>query len=383
MSRRGLVSLPTGAGKTRVAVQALVEEIRDGDLRGPIVWIAQSDELCEQAVETWSYIWRSIGPREGLAIGRLWGGNEVSEETSVVQLIVATPQKLKEKDDQPEYGWLTETAVVVVDEAHTSVSPMYTQVLQWLGRRARTRRDDKPLIGLTATPFRNTNIEETRRLVQRYDGNRLDGEAFADDEPYPVLQAMGVLANVNQRVLDGAEVQLSVSEQTELKQFGRLPRNVEARLGADVERNRKIVDDLRSLPRDWPALVFASSVDNARALAAQLVHRGIPTASLDASTPPSVRRWYVEQFKAGEIRVLTNYNVLSQGFDAPKVRAVYVTRPTFSANLYQQMIGRGLRGPLNGGSAEVLIVNVRDNLEQYGQKLAFTEFEYLWTEEPD
>ena len=62
-TRRGLVSLPTGAGKTRVAVQALVEEIRDGDLEGPIVWIAQSDELCEQAVETWSYIWRAIGPR--------------------------------------------------------------------------------------------------------------------------------------------------------------------------------------------------------------------------------------------------------------------------------------------------------------------------------
>ena len=79
-----------------------------------------------------------------------------------------------------------------------------------------------------------------------------------------------------------------------------------------------------------------------------------------------------------EIRVLTNYNVLTQGFDAPEVRAVYVTRPTFSPNLYQQMIGRGLRGPLNGGSDEVLIVNVADNLEKYGGQLAFHHFDYLW-----
>ena len=52
----------------------------------------------------------------------------------------------------------------------------------------------------------------------------------------------------------------------------------------------------------------------------------------------------MQQFRQGEIRVITNYNVLSQGFDAPKVGAVYVARPTFSLNRYQQMIGRGLRG---------------------------------------
>ncbi len=76
--------------------------------------------------------------------------------------------------------------------------------------------------------------------------------------------------------------------------------------------------------------------------------------------------------------MLTNYNVLSQGFDAPKVGAVYVTRPTFSPNRYQQMIGRGLRGPLNGGSEEVLIVNVRDNIDAFGTQLAFHHFDGLW-----
>ena len=81
----------------------------------------------------------------------------------------------------------------------------------------------------------------------------------------------------------------------------------------------------------------------------------------------------------GELRVLTNFGVLTEGFDAPAVRAVYVARPTYSPNLYSQMIGRGLRGPENGGKETCLIVNVADNLAQYGESLAFKEWEHLWS----
>ena len=60
--KRGLLSLPTGAGKTRVTVESLVRAVVDGELGGPILWIAPTTELCEQAVQTWADIWRS-GPR--------------------------------------------------------------------------------------------------------------------------------------------------------------------------------------------------------------------------------------------------------------------------------------------------------------------------------
>ena len=62
-------------------------------------------------------------------------------------------------------------------------------------------------------------------------------------------------------------------------------------------------------------------------------------AAIDYRTDQSVRRRNVDRFRHGELRVLTNYNVLTQGFDAPAVRAIYVARPTFSPNNYQQMIG--------------------------------------------
>jgi superfamily II DNA or RNA helicase len=76
--------------------------------------------------------------------------------------------------------------------------------------------------------------------------------------------------------------------------------------------------------------------------------------------------------------VITNYAVLAEGFDAPSVRAVYIARPVFAPNRYQQMVGRGLRGPLNGGKEECLIVDVEDNFINFDEQLAFREFEYLW-----
>ncbi|MFB7797632.1 sacsin N-terminal ATP-binding-like domain-containing protein [Isoptericola sp. NPDC056134] len=382
---RGMVSLPTGAGKTRVAVEALVNGVRDGDIdfTKPLVWIAQTDELCEQAAESWTYVWRAIGPQIPMRLGRLWANNEVPEEPGAFQLVVAGVDKLDKIRDRAgdTYDWLRQPSVVVVDEAHTSTAPTYTKVLEWLGRSTRGRNDAdrKPLIGLTATPFRGLSKDETERLVGRYDGNRLDRGSFTHaDNPYPELQDMGVLASVRQRVIDGTDVSLSESDIDEIEKLRRLPSAVTERLGGDLERTLRVVDSIADLPQDWTILAFAPSVENSRVMAALLSHRGISAVSISSDTESAARRHYVEEFKAGRIRVITNYNVLTQGFDAPQVQAVYVARPTFSPNVYQQMIGRGLRGLKNGGSEEVLIVNVRDNFEKYGDMLAFNEFEYLW-----
>ena len=190
---------------------------------------------------------------------------------------------------------------------------------------------------------------------------------------------MGVLAQVRHQLLDGTDVELTAADISEIESLRRLPAAVAERLGADVTRTLRVVESICALPEDWTVLAFAPSVENARVLAALLSHRGVPAVSVSADTEMAARRHYIEEFKEGRIRVLTNFNVLTQGFDAPKVQAVYVARPTFSPNVYQQMIGRGLRGPLNGGSEEVLIVNVRDNFQKYGDLLAFNEFEYLWT----
>ena len=372
---RGLLSLPTGAGKTRVAVQAIVDVIRDHAFPGPILWVAQSDELCEQAVQSWSYVWRAIGPKKPLYISRLWAANEAEEFSGNAQVVIATIAKLQVCFENPEYGWLSNSSCLVIDEAHAAVTPEYTKLLEWLG--VGRGNDRCPIVGLTATPFRGTSIEQTARLVKRFGQRRFDTGAFAGD-PYPELQNLGVLAKVRHELLEGSAISLSQEEPDELRKTRLLPSSVGDRVGADRKRNKEILASLQRLPKDWTAVVFAASVSHAQSLAALLTLRGTPAVSISASTEPAVRRHYIDQFRLGRIRVISNYGVLAQGFDAPSVRAVYVTRPTFSPNLYQQMIGRGLRGPLNGGKDECLIVNVRDNFLNFGQKLAFTEFEHIW-----
>jgi len=377
---RGLVALPTGSGKTRVAVEALIGFVHKAGSDPLILWIAQSDELCEQAVDAWRYAWSAIGPPGlPLTISRLWGANDATPVDEGVHLVVATDDKLASLSGRGQHEWLTDADVVLVDEAHTSISPTYTKLFDWLKRGARQR--DRILLGLSATPYRGNNEDQTKTLVNRYDSNLLTDKVLGDD-PYRTLQGMGILARVRHEELDGMVLKPSRTASrgdAEASHFDDYRIDL-SEVAADQKRNEQILNHIEDLPPDTTALVFAASVQHAEVLAAVLAGSGIPSASVAGYTPSAERRRLIERFRAGDIRILTNYNVLSQGFDAPKVGAVYVTRPTFSPNRYQQMIGRGLRGPKNGGSEEVLIVNVRDNIDAFGTQLAFTHFDKLWTE---
>lgn len=372
---RALLSLPTGAGKTRVAVQTVVEAFKDGDLAGPVLWVAQSDELCEQAVQAWSEVWRAEGTESRMYVSRLWGTNEVAPMDGGLQVVVAGIDKLRRRIDREDYEWLWRADCIIIDEAHGSVTPEYTRLLNAFGMGRGVQR--VPLVGLTATPFRGENEPETQLLASRY-GNRLLDVGVLGPDPYRTLQDRGVLAKVEHQILPGSEVDLSEEERNYLETYGRMPGSVENRLGADTDRNAVILESIRSLPEDWTALLFASSVEQAHIMAALLTMADVPAAAISGGTETGARRHYIEEFREGRIRVLTNYGVLTQGFDAPAVRAVYVARPTFSPNLYQQMIGRGLRGPANGGEETCRIVNVADNFLRWGEELAFHRFEYLW-----
>lgn len=384
-TRRGLIPLPTGAGKTRIAVQALVEYMCETTGTTRIVWIAETDELCEQAIQTWSQVWRAKGaPGRPMTLSRLWAKNGANERDGN-QVVVASVAKLFElvnRGDQTwetTYGWLANPTMIVVDEAHRSIGPRFSEILSKLGGARRVADLTTPLLGLTATPFRGWNEQETEVLAGRYHRNKLDAGIFPGDDVYGHLQRMGVLAQIRQVALEGATITLTDAELQEADEFvGRVPNALVQRLGQDEGRNNTIVRSLLQLRGDATVLLFASSVENARVLAAMLTYHGVEARAISGNTDTAARRRYVDEFKARRVRVLTNYNVFTEGFDVPSVDAVYITRPTFSPNIYQQMIGRGLRGRLNGGKDEVLVVNVDDNLTNFGEQFAFRHFEHLW-----
>ncbi|PSJ30253.1 helicase [Streptosporangium nondiastaticum] len=376
--QRAMLSLPTGAGKTRVTAEAVIRWVKQaGDLKGPILWIAQTEELCEQAVQSWRFVWEKAGAQVRLTINRLWSSNEAAPVLDGPQLVVATDAKLKKCLDTERYEWLRGAALVVVDEAHVATSRLYTELLGLLGLTQ--HRTDRHLLGLTATPFRGHNEEETRRLVSRFGARRLDEGVFPSDDAYGYLQELGVLAQVRHRELTGGTIELSREERESATQFSLLSKAAEQRLADDHDRSRRIVSEIAAMPEDWPVLVFATSVEHAKYLAARLKDHGISASSVDSTTSDSDRRARVDDFRDGKVRVLTNYGVLTQGFDAPATRAVVVARPVYSPNVYQQMIGRGLRGPRNGGKETCLILNVRDTIRNFDTALAFTKFEHLWS----
>ncbi|MFE2039492.1 DEAD/DEAH box helicase [Streptomyces sp. NPDC059477] len=376
--QRGMLSLPTGAGKTRITAEAVIRWVkRVGDLDGPLLWIAQTEELCEQAVQSWKFVWSKVGAERPLTISRLWSGNEVGDVVEHPHLVIATDAKLERCLGTDQYAWLRRAALVIVDEAHTAISKRYTEIL---GRLGLTQYETgRHLLGLTATPFRNTNEDETRRLAVRFGNKRLDQGVFPSGDPYRDLQDLGMLAQVEHRTLEGGRIELTRDEKTHADRMAMLSRSAEQRLADDHARSGRIVDSVTGLPDDWPTLLFATSVDHAKYLAALLNDRGVPAAAVDSTTSTQDRRRRVENFRNGRVRVLTNYGVLTQGFDAPATRVVVVARPVYSTNVYQQMIGRGLRGPRNGGKDTCLILNVSDNIANFDTRLAFTQFEHLWS----
>ena len=389
--RRGVLSLPTGSGKTRVAVQSICESLRQGIISGPILWVAQSDELCEQAVQAWEEVWRSEGSAHVLRVNRLWSTNNADRYFEGQQIVIATIQKLEKilknisNSDGTDYLWLRECPLLVIDEAHLSLAESYTRLINWLndvqeGKSSASAEDRVHLLGLTATPFR-TNERESQWLTSRYNGVRFDKGIFGDEDPYAFLQEREFLSKVQHLLLEGTDIDFTSEERDEWNRTKKLPLSVLRRIGEDRDRNEKVLDAIRGLPENASVLVFAPSVENAELLAARLVLEGITAKPVSADTKPGVRRHYIEEFRKKRIKVLTNYGVLTTGFDAPSTNAIVVARPTFSPSLYQQMIGRGLRGPKNNGSAVCTIVNVADNFVAFGEELAFKEFEYLWEKE--
>ena len=400
IERRGMISLPTGSGKTRVAVQALVEAMREDDFHGGVLWVADRDELCEQAVEAWRQVWSSIGIQAArLRISRMWDGQPRPLPTNELHVVVATIQTLDKKlsNQSGEYGFLADFRLVVFDEAHRSIAPTFTSVMEEIGLTRFPRADEPFMLGLTATPYRGHDKDETHRLVRRYGSNRLDSGAFASNEPEDVireLQDMGVLAQADHETIEGETFPLDailgeVLDKEDLKRkldewskLSWLPQDVENHIAQSAERTKRIVGAYEThIQPDWPTLVFATSVEHAQTLAALLNRKGIRSRAVSGETKTATRRRVVEEFRRGEIKALVNYGVLREGFDAPRTRAIVVARPIYSPNLYFQMIGRGLRGPLNGGDKRCLILNVQDNIENFNRVLAFSELDWLWAKQ--
>ena len=177
---------------------------------------------------------------------------------------------------------------------------------------------------------------------------------------------------------------LSTADLESLRTGDEVPGAVSEALGNDEQRNALIVQRVLKLSRRHDRiLVYAASVSNALLIASVLRAMGLDADAVTGSTEPGERSRMLSRFKraGGAPRVLTNFGVLTTGFDAPKASAAVIARPTKSLVLYSQMVGRVIRGPKAGGTETCEVVTVVDTtLPGFGDVAdAFMNWEDVWT----
>ncbi|MBQ3877780.1 MAG: DEAD/DEAH box helicase family protein [Prevotella sp.] len=380
-----LISLPTGAGKTRIAVEAYTEYLRPRFFEGKyLIWIAQSEELGEQAVATFQQIWQHKEFTESLRIYRLYSNHQLHEQDMCGGVVVCSINKLYNaiKGGNYEVRLLIENCgACIIDEAHRAVTMMYNTFYAYSQRI----RGEKmfPVCGLTATPGRTDDITQlTRFFVYRLVTPLLPAKYQA--KPVNYFRDKRYLARpIHEIISTGTTYTIEFPSGKPDPSLEELEFEVGRgckELAQNIERNQKILQRLLAI-KDGQVIVYACNVEHAELLAAALTVHGRKAVAITAATSRMKRLLYIERFRNGEIEFLVNHSVLTTGFDAPKTNYIVICRPIFSDILYEQIVGRGLRGPEFGGTESCLIIDFTDNLVRFGDQQSYHRFEDFWETE--
>ncbi len=358
---RGLVVMPTGSGKTYTVVRWLMENVIDEG--GKVLWLAHRHDLLDQAASEFYRLAGFAPQRDRLGVRVVSGAHSpTSSMRPDDDIILASPFALARRLDVVKSVLRGGNRLVIVDEAHHAPASSYRKLLLD-GRRLYPR-----LIGLTATPTR-TAKDERPVLASLFGGviifqvslrNLVDQRYLA--RPIPI------------RVQTHADLEALMTEVDfeHVRRFRDLGEAVLTRIAELELRNQLIVDHYSrngNPSRYGKTLIFAIDVRHAELLRDAFVDRGVDAqyvASFRYDGAVVDRHQVVQRFQSpgSGLDVLINVALLTEGVDLPEVETVFLTRPTSSLNLFRQMIGRALRGPLVGGTPTANIVVFEDEWDR-------------------
>lgn len=323
---RNLVVAPTGTGKTWVSAFDYQRLRREGHER--LLFVAHRNEILEQSQEVFRLVLGDPAFGERFIAGERpvhWGH------------VFASIQSLSKAIDQLEP---TQFDMVIVDEFHHAEADTYRRLLEHLQPRV--------LVGLTATPERADGKEILHWFDNRIASEMRLWEALDD----------GLLCPFHY---------LGVGDGTDLRgvgfQRGRyVTSELEGVLTGDHVRVQRILEAVTEWvldPTQMRALGFCVGIHHAKFMAEQFTSAGLPSVALDGDTPNEARLEAVRQLRRGELRVIFTVDIFNEGIDIPEVDTILLLRPTESATVFLQQLGRGLRW-----AAEKSVLTVLDFIGQ-------------------
>ncbi len=371
-SGKVMLQLPTGAGKTKIAME-IVTDFFNSNPNSIIVWLAESSELLEQSITEFKRIWAFRG-KTTVSINRVWDKNGVVPDIQGSKLIIAGLSKL---NSFFKNNGKLKADLIIFDEAHHAVAETYSETLFNLENPGRTK-----VIGLTATPGRK-NQEETEELANIFNDNEPVKIKTHDQYLSPIgfLQKEGVLSKIRvggDKIIKIPEIE-HVFTDKEIKSlmnasnFDKL--DVVKKIGQSHIRNKIIFKKLSDLLKEGKQIIyFGTSLEQAKLMYMLLINFGFKVGFVYGNMSSSYRAELIRSFQHKEINCLLNFNVLVAGFDSPSIDTVFIGRLTKSANTLFQMIGRGMRGPnVDGGTEFCDIYHIQDEFMN-----RFQNFEKLY-----
>lgn len=333
-----LVIIPTAGGKSLV-MATFVEGVLKAYPDQRILIVTHVRELIEQNYQELKRLWPTA-PAGIYSAG-------LKQRDIKARILFAGIQSIHKRVYDVQ-----QCDLVLIDEAHLIPRSSNTMYRRFLADLLRLNPLMK-VIGLTATPY------------------RLDS-GLLHEGPDAIFTDIAYEVSVRELIDDGylsPLVSKRMTTQIDLTGVGtRAGEFISKDLEAAVDQDsitQAAVGEIVAYGQDRQSwLVFCSGVDHAYHVRDAIRARGVSCETIVGDTPSEQREALIRDFKAGRIRCLTNANVLTTGFNAPGVDLIAMLRPTKSAGLYVQIVGRGCR--LAPGKTDCLVLDFAGNIARHG-----------------
>lgn len=309
--RRSVIVIPTGGGKTVVASE-IIRHFLEQETDGGVLFLAHRKELLDQAKNKLA----QFGVEAGTIRANSWGN-------PFARVNVASVQSLVNRTDKYQ-----NIGLVVVDECHRSAASTYVKIAD----KYPTAR----FLGLTATPWRLDN----KGLADHWD------EIISPTSPALLIES-GHLVEPRVYGADGPNLKGVKVTAGDYNQKQLAERMDKSKLVGDI------VKHYDKLAPGSLAIAYAVGIEHATHICEQFRLAGHPSACVNGKMNEVERDSILAKFRAGEIKVIANCDILTEGYDFPELETVILARPTASVVKYLQMVGRVMR-PSDGKTARVI-----------------------------